>query len=290
MATTSSVWGRPLADRIAAHAHELTATELRVAEYLDAHGEEVIFATAGGLAKAIGTSDATVVRTARALGYSGLPELKHEVGQQLVQVNKPAARLRQRIEHVGAETGELLDEVFAEGAERLAETRRLSRAGHVRACIDCLAEADAVVGYGVGVSALAADYLATRLTRIGKPARAISATGFRLADELLSLTGGEALVLYAPGRMLAELEVILEHAHRVGAKVVLVSDALAARIGDRVDHALTAVHSGSGLTGECLASVLLTDALVLGVAARDQDRATAASDLLTALRGRLGAE
>ncbi|WP_028922651.1 MurR/RpiR family transcriptional regulator [Pseudonocardia acaciae] len=276
----------PLARRIAERADVLTPTELMVAEYLRARSEEVLFATAEQLAKAAGTSDATVIRTAKALGYSGLPELKHDVGGYLVRVRRPAVRLAQRIEHAGESAG-LLDSVFAEAAERLAETRRLLRTEEVQRAVDLLAGATEVVGYGVGISALVAEYLTTRLTRVGVRARAAGATGFRLADELLALAGGDVLVIYAPGRMLPELDVILDHAAEVGARVVLVSDSLGARLGDRVTVALPAVHSGSGLTGECLASTVLTDTLVLGVAARDEHRSTAASDLLTGLRGRL---
>jgi DNA-binding MurR/RpiR family transcriptional regulator len=87
--------------------------------------------------------------------------------------------------------------------------------------------------------------------------------------------------------MLPECETILDHAADVGARVILIVDSLTRKLRDRVDARLPAVHSASGLTSECLTSLALTDALLLAVAAREEDRATRASERLNTLRERL---
>jgi len=81
--------------------------------------------------------------------------------------------------------------------------------------------------------------------------------------------------------------VLIEHARSVGARIVLLTDSLGSLLGERVDVVLPAVHSPSGFTGEGLSSQVVTDALVLGVATRDEKRATDTSELLTNLRTRL---
>src|SRR5215831_11719712 len=63
-------------DRVAALGPELSPVSRRIAEYLLTAGPEVVLLSAAELASALGTSDASVVRTAKALGYDGLAELR----------------------------------------------------------------------------------------------------------------------------------------------------------------------------------------------------------------------
>lgn len=263
---------------------ELSPAERRVAEYLRDHGVEIVFATADEIGAATGTSDATVIRTAKTLGYSGLPELKREAGERALGGIRPSARLRSRIDKAGQETASLLDHVFAEATERLDETRRLIAEDNFIAAVDLLAGAREVVSFGLGPSELSAQYLTLRLRRLGRQARQITTTGFKLADDLLGLRESDVVALYIPGRLINDVEVLLDHARAVDAPVILFSDLLLPVLADRVAITMTAVHSGSGFTGEGLSALLLTDCLALGVAARERDRATTTSELLNSLR------
>lgn len=270
-----------LQDRITAHLARMSTAERKVAEYLRTNSHDAIFATAEQIASAAGTSDATVVRTARTLGYSGLLELRHSLTQQVVaatSVLPPDER------GVGPST---LERVFTEATQRLAETLRRVPEEAFAAAVDALDGAREVLAFGVGPSEMVARYLALKLRRIGRRARATGATGFRLADDLLGLGEGDVAVLYSPSRMIAEIGIVLDHARSVGARTVLVTDSLGPVFADRVDVALPSVHVSRAITGEALTSQVLTDALILGLTARDQPTVTSRSELLTALRSEL---
>ena len=58
-----------LDERLAAS--ELSPAERRVARFLVDHGEEAAFLSAVEIGGQLGTSDATVVRTVKRLGYAG---------------------------------------------------------------------------------------------------------------------------------------------------------------------------------------------------------------------------
>src|SRR5438132_11333395 len=64
------------AERVAERGGSLAPAERRVAELLLDLGPEATLLSAAALAEQLGTSDATVVRTAQSLGYSGLAELR----------------------------------------------------------------------------------------------------------------------------------------------------------------------------------------------------------------------
>lgn len=265
---------------------DLSRSELVVAEYIGANAERAIFLSALELADATHTSDATVIRTARALGYSGLPELKHELGAELVDQKHPAHRLVTRIAMVRSQgsAGALLHSVFSEAVESMREAERLLDPAAFERAVDAIAGAGSVVTFGVGVMRVTAEYFALGMRRHGVRAHHANHMGFALADELLLLGQGDAAVLFVPGRVVRDVEVIIDHARAVGASVVLITDQLRHEFADRVDVVLDAQVSSSGLTGDPLIAMVVVDALLLALAQRDEPRATDRSKVLNRLR------
>ncbi|WP_326834593.1 MurR/RpiR family transcriptional regulator [Amycolatopsis rhabdoformis] len=274
----------PLSARVEERLAGLSPAEQRVAEYLRSHQQAILLSTAGDLGVLSGTSDATVVRAVKALGYSGLPELKRVVGRYVVGDTNPATRLRERIEQTAGDTAGLLDQVLTESVERLTETRRLLAEPEFTTAVDLLDSAAEVLGFGLGPSELPMQYLVTRLHRLGRRAWSTSATGFRLADDLVRLRAGDVVVLSVPDRLLHDVKTIVEHARSVGARVLLITNSLRPTLGEQADVVLTAVQTVSGLTQEGLAATLVVDCLLAGLARKDPAAVSDQLDLLTALR------
>src|SRR5882757_4630923 len=94
------------AERVAERGEELAPAERRVAQLLLDAGPEATLLSAAALAEQLGTSDATVVRTAKSLGYSGLAELRRALAAY--GDNPPLGeRLRRTLEQTPG------DELFA---------------------------------------------------------------------------------------------------------------------------------------------------------------------------------
>ncbi|MFC8096384.1 MurR/RpiR family transcriptional regulator [Streptomyces sp. NPDC057301] len=273
---------------------ELSASERTVAQYLaSAPAEQLMFASAQELGTASGTSNATVVRALQRLGYAGLPALKRELAADFTSALAPEVRLQQRIAHVGRDLEDIWNDVFDETQERIDQCRRLTSADALKRAVEVLAEAREVFCYGVAACELAARHQALslgRIGRIGRRARFVGETGFALADPLLTLGQGDAVVVFQPGRRLAELNVVVERARAVGARVVFVTDELGEVFEDRVDAVLTAPHTPTGNTNEALTGLVVADALVLALTTLDETRAVEHSHQLTALREQLLAQ
>ena len=62
----------------------LAPSERRVAEYICAHPDEVIRQSVAGLAEASRSSEATVIRASRHLGFNGFQDLKIHLAQSIV--------------------------------------------------------------------------------------------------------------------------------------------------------------------------------------------------------------
>lgn len=278
-----------LDERVASKLATLSRAERTVAEYLRMHGREAIFSSAEQIAEATGTSDATVVRTAKSLGYSGLHELRQNLAHQVVKQTSPSSELRRRRESGRTPDAleSVIDEVFDEVSDRIARTRSRLTIPDFERAVDLLDDAREVFAFGLGPSEFAARYLALRLNRMGRRARASGITGFRLADELIGLTEKDLVVLYLPGRHLPDIDILLDHNREVGGKTLLITDSLATLFADRVTATLPAMHSSSNFTGEMLCAEVVTDAMLLALGARDEERATGAAELLISLRSKL---
>ncbi|MGH7033079.1 MAG: hypothetical protein ACREFL_05065, partial [Stellaceae bacterium] len=70
-------------ERIASRYPELRPAEQRVVRFFRDRREEVLIASAATMAAKAKTSDATVIRTARALGYSGLDGLRRALAEEM---------------------------------------------------------------------------------------------------------------------------------------------------------------------------------------------------------------
>ena len=272
------------AERVAERGAELAPAERRVAELLLDLGPEATLLSAAALAEQLGTSDATVVRTAKSLGYSGLGELRRALAAY--GDNPPLGeRLRRTLEQTPG------DELFASAIRNhLSALDNLSRNVSPQAfqeAVAVLAGRDRIVWRGVGPSAHLAAYGQLITQRIGKPSIALVHTGTSFADELLTLAPTDAIVVFAYGRLQSHVRVLLEHAATLDAPVVLITDTLARKLGTGVTTTLQSGRGAPGLFASHGTTLVVIEALVLAIAATNQAESEASLTKLNELRAAL---
>lgn len=271
-------------DRVARRGDALAPAERRVAELLLDLGPQATLLSAAALAEQLGTSDATVVRTAKSLGYSGLAELRRALA---TQGNNPPLdeRLRRTLEQTSG------DDLFASvirGQLSALETLTNNVSPQVfQDAAAILAGSDRVVWRGVGPSAHLAGYGQMLTERIGKPSSALVHTGTSFADELLTLAPDDAVVVLAYGRLQSHVRVLLDRARTLDTPVVLITDNLGRKLGGDVD---AVIESGRGTPGRFAShgtTLVVIEALVLAVAAADRAKSDASLTTLNELRAAL---
>jgi DNA-binding MurR/RpiR family transcriptional regulator len=272
------------AGRVAARSDALAPAERRVAELLLDLGPEATLLSAAALAEQLGTSDATVVRTAKSLGYSGLAELRRALAAY--GDNPPLReRLRRTLEQTPG------DELFASAIRNhLAAIESLTHKVSPEAfqnAVAILAGRDRVVWRGVGPSAHLAAYGQLITQRIGKPSSALVHTGTSFADELLTLAPTDALVVFAYGRLQTHVRVLLEHAASLTIPVVLVTDTLGRKLGAEVTTTLECGRGAPGLFASHGTTLVVVEALVLAIASTHRPEAEASLTELNELRAAL---
>lgn len=272
------------AERVAARGEELAPAERRVAELLLDLGPEATLLSAAALAEQLGTSDATVVRTAKSLGYSGLAELRRALAAY--GDNPPLGeRLRRTLEQTPDD--ELLAAAIRNHLSALETLTRNVSPQAFQDAVAILAGCERVVWRGVGPSAHLAAYGQLITQRIGKPSTALVHTGTSFADELLTLAPDDAIVVLAYGRLQSHVRVLLEHAETLAAPVVLITDTLARSLDASVSTTLQCGRGAPGLFQSHGTTLVVIEALVLAIAATHQTEAQASLTRLNELRAAL---
>lgn len=278
-----------LRGRIRAHSEQFARAAQRVCRVLtELTPEELVYMTAAELGRRTRTSNATVVRTLQALGYEGLSDLKATiVGVGPTEV-VPAVKARRRVQSTGRDLETIWDLVTAEAIERITLLRGTHASKKFAEAVRLLLGADTVLTYGFGATGVVADHLAQQVRRIGHSSRRIRGSGFQLADEMLSIERGSAMVLFVPGRFPREVEVLLDRCQTVGANTILITHELADRLVNSVTLVLDAPNTSTGLSAEALSPLIVADALAQAVAALDAERTVQSSHTLGTIRRQLG--
>jgi DNA-binding MurR/RpiR family transcriptional regulator len=276
-----------LEERVAARTEGLSPTELRVAAFMREHPEEVAFLSVTELAGRLETSDATVIRTAQALGYAGIPDLRRQLIEQLRLKITPAVRLGRSLQGLTAAADQLLEAAFDAQIEQLELARRSLDPDRFSRAVELLVSAKRVLTFGTGVAAHLSAMFAVRLQRIGCDALSISATGAGLADTLLTMREGDVLLALVNEQAPADSRFVLAEAARRNVPIVLVTDTLSGLLGEQASVTLAASRADAGTFKSLMTECVVLEILVLGVAAQDRTRSLRALDEFGQLRAHI---
>jgi len=271
-------------DRVAARLSEMSPAEQRVAHYFQSHREEVLMASAAALAAKADTSDATVVRATKALGFSGLDELRRALADEMRRSLSPAERLTRTLGELDSGAANAFDLALDIHLRSLEGLRRSISPAVFETAIDAIAGAKRAVVFGLGPSGAIADYLAIQLGRFGLDAISLTSAGVLFADDLQRLRAGDLIVMMAYGRVYAELAALLDEIGRRGLRSLLVTDTLAATLRRRVELVLPVARGRADMLSMHTATLGFIEALLVGVAAKRPDETLAALRALNEAR------
>ncbi|WSZ45039.1 MurR/RpiR family transcriptional regulator [Streptomyces sp. NBC_00190] len=261
-------------------APSMTRSVLAVAEAVAADPAGCARLTVSALAEHTGTSEATVVRTARVLGYPGYRDLRLALAALAAQQESGSAPAVTVDIAVDDSLADVVAKLAHEEAQTLADTAAALDLTQLAAAVTALATARRVDIYGIGASALVGQDLAQKLLRIGLIAHAHSDPHLAVTNAVQLRPGDVAVAVThsgSTGDVIEPLRVAFEH----GAATI----ALTARPGSAVthyaDHVLaTSAARETQLRPAAMSSrtsqLLVVDCLFVAVAQQTYERAAPA--------------
>ncbi|MFD4571766.1 MurR/RpiR family transcriptional regulator [Streptomyces sp. NPDC058417] len=274
------VFGDALAAKVRALAPSMTRSMQRVAETVAADPAGCAALTVTGLAERTGTSEATVVRTARALGYPGYRDLR------LALAGLAARRASGRSPALTTDIAvddplpDVVAKLARDEAQTLADTAAALDVAQLGAAVAAVAAARRTDVYGVGASGLVAQDLVQKLLRIGLLAHAHSDPHLAVTNAV-QLRAGDVAVAVTHSGSTRDVVEPLRAAFERGATTVAVTGRPGGAVSQYADHVLTtSTARESELRPAAMSSrtgqLLVVDCLFVGVAQRTYETAAPA--------------
>jgi DNA-binding MurR/RpiR family transcriptional regulator len=274
-------------ERVKACWERISPAERNVARFFQQHRHEVLVASAAALAAQASTSDATVIRTAKALGFAGMAELRRALAGELRRGLSPADRLARTLGEAGDDLDRSFEVTLQIHEDAIAGLRRDVPPALFRAAVQAIVAARRRWIFGIGPSSAMAEYFAIQLGRLGLEAQSLTQTGLLLADGLQKLRADDLLIAFAYTRIYRELAVLVGQADRRGVTTMLVSDTLGPQLGGRVALILPVARGRADLFSMHTATLGLIEALLVGIATERPAESLASLEALNGLRAEL---
>lgn len=260
----------------------LSRTQRALAAYIAGHYRTVAFSTVADVSRAASVSEASVVRFAHALGFSGYPALQKEI-RRIVRADMDGA---ERLAAAPPREHGPLTRVLAKERENLAHLAERHEAAALAEAASLLRGARRVLVLGARASAPLAFHLWFALDKLGLPvSRSVSADS-EAADAVGRMGPEDALVVIGFPRYLRRLVELTALAWRRGARVLAITDSPFSPLSG--DVALHAPAESASFVGFHAAPLVLLNALVEAVVDADRDGALAALHAFEAVAAEQG--
>jgi len=260
---------------VADYPNSLTEADERLVRVLLANPTESAFLSAAELSRRAGVHQASAVRLAQKLGYTGYPELRNALQAELVGSREPAERVRKRLSHM---ENDVLGQLVASEAEALLSIPQHVSQAQLEETARLLIAGERVFVFARGHATALANLVDRRLRRSGFDSRPIPYEGRDLAEHLLTLQAADVVLGFAFHSTPPGLVPLLQHAKDVGAKTVVISDLLGLLLRPQPTKLLSAPRGEEAEFQTLSVPMALTNALVLTIARLDGNRSLAALD------------
>nr|WP_276610888.1 MurR/RpiR family transcriptional regulator [Kineococcus siccus] len=224
--------------------------------------------TVTGLALRTATSEATVVRTARSLGFAGYPQLRLALAAAAVDGARPPAP-DLLTATATSDPAQVVATLAALETEAITATARTLDVTALTAAAEAVARARVVDCCGIGTSAVVALDLDAKLARLGLVGRPRT-EGHAALVSAAGLQAGDVLVAVSHSGRTPDVVGAAREASARGAAVVALTGTASSPLASAADHVLLAAGRETALRAGAMASrtssLMVVDCLYVSVA------------------------
>ncbi|TCZ75611.1 MurR/RpiR family transcriptional regulator [Paenibacillus albiflavus] len=249
----------------------LTPVERMVAEYILDNMEEIPHLSIKNLAQLSKTSDASVLRFCKTMGYSGyrsfIVSISASLGSMDEQQDDPYTDIQP-----GDDLSIIINNISRNNCKSIEDTLSVINRNEIARAVDALRECNRIVFFGIGASGLVALDADQKFSRINKMCRTCTDGHSQLESAILLEKGDVAIFISNSGETVEILE-SLEIAKKSGALTVAITKYNKSQLADKANIVLSIstpeITIRSGAMGSRIAMLTVIDILFAGVASSD---------------------
>lgn len=276
----------PAIRQILTKVNSLNGAQKRLGHYLQNDSSALLLSNVSDLAQAVGVSNATVVRFAKSLGYKGFPEFRREIQQEMRRKLRAADRMEETFAEL--DNGEnIFAKLIKRDIQLLEETLQAASFPDFQKAVEIIWRARKVFLIGLNASMALAYLLHFRLVRVKKETHWIFLTGgTSLLEQLAFMDGADVLIAIDFLQVPREVQTALQHAKKLGASILGITDFPTSPIARAADVCLYAKRGLHTTVNSLTPAFSLVNALAIAVSwAKKGDSIKALTDLDKLLEG-----
>ena len=259
------------------HNHLLPPQQQLLAEFLLQHLDEIPFFSVPVLSQRTKVSEATVVRFAQKIGFSGFSELKWEL-MEIYRKKGPGV------------SGVISDETFLSGHDTLSasgiqavrniqNTLKNIDKTLFRKLVSLLFKADHIYCFGMGVSSYLADLFSYQLVQIGLRSTSIPLRTTSPLEQMVPLRVTDLLAVFSFSPYSKSTIEMVKEATSRGIPSLAFCDKITAPVVKEATHALPVRTDNMMFTNSLASIIVVLNALVTEIAVRHGDARDAVSKI-----------
>ncbi len=276
----------PALRQILTKVNSLNGAQKRLGHYLQTDSSALLLSNVGDLARAVGVSKATVVRFAKSLGYKGFPEFRREIQQEMRRKLRAADRMEETFAELGNDEN-IFAKLIKRDVQLLQETLQAASFPDFQKAVEIILHARKVFLIGLNASMALAYLLHFRLVRVKKETHWIFLTGgTSLLEQLAFMDGTDVLIAIDFLQVPREVQTALQHAKKVNASILGITDFPTSPIARAADVCLYAKRGLHTTVNSLTPAFSLVNALAIAVVwTKKADSIKALTDLDELLEG-----
>jgi DNA-binding MurR/RpiR family transcriptional regulator len=249
----------------------LRDSEKKVSDYIKNNYNDIVHLTITELADKSGTSESTIVRLCKSLGYKGFQELKISLAKDIIQ---PSHQIHEALEKED-DVFTIKQKVFRADAQAIFDTLEVLDDEEFRKAVDLIANAKNLEIYGIGGSGSVALDAQHKFLKIGFKCLAYTDTNLQAMSASLLQKGDVVIGISHSGGSKDIIET-LEIAKKAGAATIAITNYSKSPILKVSDVVLFTASKETAFKSDALASriaeLTIIDALFVAVAFTKYDK------------------
>lgn len=230
--------------------------EKKIADCIIERKDEVIEMTVAELARASGTSDATVSRFCRRCGFKGFQNLKMSLAQEVLEERGKSIQVSNDI--LREDIAQSLQNILANKVAELTQTVSMMEPKKLEKILTLLEQAHTVQVVAVGNTIPVALDFSFKLNQLGIPAVSGTIWETQMAYTL-NMKKGDVLVVISNSGMSRRLLTLVEGAREKAIKVIAITNSPESPVARASDYHITTATREKLLLGEfCFSRVSAT--------------------------------
>ena len=260
--------------RIQGEYPSMNANERQICDFILGNAADIIHMTITEVAERCRTSEASMVRLSKKLGYKGFQALKINIAQNIVEPESQIhAALTRR-----SDTPSIASKVFSASVQALEDTLKVLDLGQVEAAVEAIGRARRLLFFGVGGSGPVAADAQHKFLKIGCLAQALADANLQAMSASVL---GERDVVVAISHSGSSNSIVeaARLARDAGATTICITNYGRSPLQKCCDIHLATSSVETALNSDALASriaeLAIIDLLFVAVSFRNYDRASA---------------